>query len=502
MFVTGHSIATYFTNKKFNGRLKQVRNRLWLNTVELSEDISSLGITRKMEEYEKRKLRIFNQLVFFQAIAACVFPVPLLFEGWRFSFISQAVVLPVAVSVIVLLLNLHRRYNTAMICYFMAYPVITSITYMRGVDLGIELNFILYGILAVFFLKDMGIMLFSITLSMISYFVLTVLIKNYSLELSGINFGFYLFNQLLAVGFIFYGLYLIKRENAGHQMRILAKTRVLHKKSLEILHQKREIQQKAALLEKQTRELQELNHVKDKLFSVIAHDLKTPMYALRNLFYYIEERDMPPDEIKLMIPDVMHDLNYTTELMENLLLWAKSQMQTDTLKPNLLQVSEITENVLRLLRLQASTKNIDVCNNCEEGVYAVGDKDMISLVLRNLLSNAIKFTPPGGTVEIGSQEINGQIELFVKDTGTGMSPETLEKINQNEYYSTRGTSNESGTGLGLMLCREFVNRNGGVLKIESRLGKGSIFTFSLPKADISDMSEEEMGMGTGMMREP
>ena len=117
-----------------------------------------------------------------------------------------------------------------------------------------------------------------------------------------------------------------------------------------------------------------------------------------------------------------------------------------------------------------------------EGVFGFMDKDMLSLVLRNLISNAIKFTPEKGTIKIGVHENCTLVEVFVQDTGTGISPEALKKINSNDFYSTKGTANESGTGLGLKLCKEFMVRNGGQLYIESKLGKGSTFSFSLPKA--------------------
>jgi len=117
----------------------------------------------------------------------------------------------------------------------------------------------------------------------------------------------------------------------------------------------------------------------------------------------------------------------------------------------------------------------------EESVCAFADKDMVNLVLRNLLSNAIKYTPEKGRIEVGVSRKASWVEIFVKDSGMGMSPEALEKIHLNNYYTTKGTAGESGTGLGLMLCREFVARNGGKLHIESEVEKGSVFTFTLPE---------------------
>src|SRR5262249_38296832 len=151
-------------------------------------------------------------------------------------------------------------------------------------------------------------------------------------------------------------------------------------------------------IEEKAKELSELNSLKNKLFSVIAHDLKSPMYALRNLFAQIQQQDLPVKEIKLMVPDVVNDLNYTTGLMDNLLQWAKSQMQSGSAKLQTIDISALTEEVVNLLLLQATSKEVVIRNTLKSKYEVVADKDMIQLVLRNLLSNAIKFTPEGGSV--------------------------------------------------------------------------------------------------------
>jgi len=278
---------------------------------------------------------------------------------------------------------------------------------------------------------------------------------------------FIFFNQLLAIAFIFYGLFLVKKENTDYQQSIL--------------QQKEEIAQNEQLLKTQTEELMQVNAFKNRLFSIIAHDLKSPIYALRTLFRNMQQFDTPAEEIKGMVPEVVNELTYTTSLMENLLQWARSQMQADAVKPQVIDIPGLLAEVGRLLRLQADAKQIRVSMKIEEAVCAFADKDMVNLVLRNLLSNAIKYTPEKGQIEVGVSKKASWVEIFVRDTGMGMSPEALEKIHLNNYYTTKGTAGESGTGLGLMLCREFVARNGGKLQIESEVEKGSVFTFTLPQ---------------------
>jgi signal transduction histidine kinase len=166
--------------------------------------------------------------------------------------------------------------------------------------------------------------------------------------------------------------------------------------------------------------------------------------------------------------------------MENVLLWTRSQMQADAVRPQLIDISVLITEVSKLLRLQAEAKGIRVKLEVDNTVSAFADKDMVNLILRNLLSNAIKYTPEQGLITVGARKDTAGVEIFVKDTGMGITKETLDKINLSNYYTTKGTSGESGTGLGLMLCREFLARNGGKLHIESQPEKGSVFSFTLP----------------------
>lgn len=234
------------------------------------------------------------------------------------------------------------------------------------------------------------------------------------------------------------------------------------------------------LLQKQATELEELNAVKTKLFSVVAHDLKTPIYALQLMFKNVHRYDIPAEELKRMIPDVVSDLNYTTGLMENLLEWARSQMETDIFRPQMLDISAMISEVMQLMRLQAENKKIYLESKLNKPVYIFADRNMISLVLRNLLSNAIKFTAPEGKVMAGANNTHSFVEIFVEDTGMGMDEETLLKVNANRYYTSPGTDNEQGTGIGLMLCKDFVQKNGGKMFVESEPGKGTVFSFTLP----------------------
>jgi two-component system sensor histidine kinase/response regulator len=432
--------------------------------------IKGFGFTTNMDDFEKRKLGIFNQLNFFQLLTGIAIPIAGLSRNHHLPMMAWIMAcIPAVVSLLVLVLNSRREYYLAQIAYFVGYPIATSFVYFWGFNMGVEMSFILYGILSVFFIQNLSQMLFALALSMASYFGLAVVCKNYTFQLATINLYFYFFNQLLALGFIFYGLFLIKKENTGYQYSIL--------------RQKEAIAQNEQLLKQQTEELLLLNSFKGRLFSIIAHDLKSPIYALRNLFRNMQQYDLPAEDIKSMVPEVVNELTYTTSLMENLLLWARSQMRADSVKPQPIDLTTMIDEAVRLLRLQAEAKHICVTVSGDNPVIGFGDRDMVSLIVRNLLSNAIKYTPDKGQIKIAAQKKQVGVELFVQDSGLGIEPEALQKIQRNIFYSTKGTSGESGTGLGLMLCREFAVRNGGELLIESHPGKGSIFTVKLPAAE-------------------
>jgi two-component system, sensor histidine kinase and response regulator len=454
-------------------------------TLQFLEHVRTIGCIDSLDEYEKRKLRIFNQLNFFQLVTGVIAPLMAILSSHGKFFPGDAWYIttsPALISILVLVLNANYKYQAALLCYFILYPVFTCVIYINGFNLGIELSFILYGILSVFFLQDIGYMLFAVGLSMTSYFILSIAWKEYRYQLEVHNYAAYLINQLLAIAYIFYGLYLIKRENTDYQFGIVAKNRELHKKNLEIESQKKEIVTKAELLEKQAKELRESNAVKNKLFSVISHDLKAPMYAIRNVLNSATQSELSPHELQELLPEMVKDLNYTTTLMENLLQWAKFQMKSNIMRPQNVDVSEEVSHVLKLLHPQYKAKKITIETQTELPANAWADRNIINLVLRNLVANAIKFTPEKGRIIIGASQTSHYVEVYVQDNGRGMSKAELVKINAGGFYSTKGTNDEVGTGLGLMICKEFLAKNDGRLIVESEPGVGSTFSFTLPSA--------------------
>jgi two-component system, sensor histidine kinase and response regulator len=333
-------------------------------------------------------------------------------------------------------------------------------------------------------------MIFSISFSMLNFFILSVVLKQFLYQLELINGFLYLVNEGVSIVFIFYGLYLIKTENTIYQSKILDKSHALQQKNTQIQIQADKIREDATLLEKQTKELTELNTLKNKMFGIISHDLKAPMHAIRNLFNDVEQKKISQAQLKELMPEVVNDLNYTVGLMDNLLQWVKTQMQSEVVYLQKVDISSLLEETVQLVRLQAERKKIKIEIDAEDGVYGIMDKEMINLVLRNLLSNAIKFTPENGTITAGIKANRSLLEVYIQDTGNGISHEAMQKIRGNDFYTTKGTANEGGTGLGLMLCKEYLHRNDSRLLIESHPGKGSIFSFTLQKSVASSNSKK------------
>jgi len=238
-------------------------------------------------------------------------------------------------------------------------------------------------------------------------------------------------------------------------------------------------------LEAKNNELQELNATKDKFFSIIAHDLKNPFNTLLSISELLLDEQMNVDEQKQQeFIQMLHDnAKCTYNLIENLLLWSRSQRNKIEFNQEVIYVRELLKECVMLVQhTAAKAKQIDlILDTIDEGLQVIADYDMMSTVVRNLLSNAVKFTHPQGTIHIGAQVSEQEKVLFyVKDTGIGMNPSQIDKLFKIENtYSRLGTQEEKGTGLGLVLCKEFVEKNNGHVWVESVEKQGSTFYFNL-----------------------
>lgn len=250
-----------------------------------------------------------------------------------------------------------------------------------------------------------------------------------------------------------------------------------------------ELKTSKELLKKQNEELKELVATKNKFFSIIAHDLKSPFSFLLGYSNILNERleEFEIKNLKEILKQMHSGLHRTYVLLENLLLWTQSQKGMIKYKPQKENLYEIAEQSKELLMQSAMAKSIELVNTISEDIYIVGDKEMLASVFRNLISNSIKFTHRDGRINIGANILpesdnESAVEVSIEDNGVGI-PEgkilSLFKIAESD--STSGTENEKGTGLGLILCKEFIEKHGGEIKVISNEGKGSRFFFTLKR---------------------
>ncbi len=229
--------------------------------------------------------------------------------------------------------------------------------------------------------------------------------------------------------------------------------------------------------------LSNLNATKDKFFSIISHDLKGPLNSLTSfsglLINHLDS--LSKEEIQMLAKDLDKSLKNLFVLLENLLEWSRSQTGNIEFKPVAFDLGAVLQQNKELLNTQAQNKKITILSEANGEVVVHAHQQSVNTVVRNLISNAIKFTPEGGVIALALQQNNNEVLVSISDTGVGMSAEVMDKLFRiDTKHSTQGTANEKGTGLGLILCKEFIEKNGGRIWVKSEVGKGSVFSFTLP----------------------
>lgn len=225
----------------------------------------------------------------------------------------------------------------------------------------------------------------------------------------------------------------------------------------------------------QADELEKLNQLKDKIFSIIAHDIRGPLVNLSEVLKMISNDTISMQEIKEIAPTLGKDIIYTTDLLENILHWSRSQLKGYGIKKSVFDIRNLILNEVNYHLPSATTKHVHIIHDVFPGMLVYADMLMIQIVIRNLLNNAIKFCAEGREINITGVYNSGMILICVADNGIGMAPELLKKLFTGLSVSTRGTMNEKGTGLGLEVCKDFMERNEGSIRAESEPGKGSKF---------------------------
>jgi two-component system, sensor histidine kinase and response regulator len=262
----------------------------------------------------------------------------------------------------------------------------------------------------------------------------------------------------------------LQHINASLEQQVRERTAVLEQQKIE--------------LEQKNRQLHELNANKDKFFSIIAHDLKSPFTSLIGYTDLLSEsfEDSPPQEIKFYVTNLQTAAKKLYTLLENLLAWSRIQRDLLQSTPEPVDLYDVTRDNVELFSSNAKQKQIRLESTIPPKTVVFADYSMVNTVLRNLIANALKFTPAKGRVRISATVLPQSIETAVIDTGIGIPADALALLFRiDAHYTRHGTSGEEGSGLGLILCKELIEKNAGRIWVESRVGKGTCFKFTLPR---------------------
>lgn len=312
----------------------------------------------------------------------------------------------------------------------------------------------------------------------LSFFIILVTIN------SPLSWG-----EILANGsFLLFTMGLMSQFYIYYRSRvILSDFRVqqqLNKLNSELWTKNHQIEKQSNEISKKNNDLMALNSLKDRLFIIISHDLRAPLQSLKGVLELINKSaSISPDEFKFLTRGIKVKVDVTYNLMENLLYWTRSQMSGFTVKATIVNIKEIIDDCMLLLESITEKKRIKIINNVNAEHIVKADVDMARLIIRNLLMNAIKFSFEQGSITIESKCEFDEIVVTVIDNGVGISKQDIDQLfRKKQTVSKNGTSNEEGTGLGLLLCKEFVEMNTGRIWVVSKPGLGSEFSFSFKAA--------------------
>ncbi|MFM7428789.1 MAG: 7TM diverse intracellular signaling domain-containing protein [Flammeovirgaceae bacterium] len=273
----------------------------------------------------------------------------------------------------------------------------------------------------------------------------------------------------------------LKKENEEAQLSLidqLQKNQKLQQQATADLETK--VNERTQEILQQNEKLSKLNLLKDKLFTIISHDLKSPLSQLSGALYLVERDMITKEEIKDLMPKIRRNLANNENFLSELLAWTRSQLEGEKISLTYFNLKNATDEIVRLILLQAEAKKIEVISQLKDNTIVYADVEMIKTVIRNLMVNAIKFTDTNGSIEIFVKVTNDTTTYYVKDTGKGIEDSLKGNLFTMHVQSMRGTANEKGTGLGLLICKDFVESNGGTIWVEGKPNEGSIFAFTIP----------------------
>jgi len=428
------------------------------------------GVTDEMSFISAKRIKTFNLTAFLGCIIAFAY---LLFNYERGRIVLACIDLLYILTLCFLIYSHHnKRYNSG----FLVATIFLAI--------GFSASSLLY--------KD-GL----------EFFLLLIITMNLVFKSGGKNaFWAIAIYSILFIAIIIFNLNHTLYESLGDRTRVeniiiwvflqalflryfgilsVAYQKEIEEKNLQLTTQKELLVENSKALEKSNHQLQEMNEAKEKIFSIIAHDVNAPISAIKGSLDLFNSDVLTKEDFVTLSKEMSIRIEQLKNNLDVLLEWSKSQMQGIEVKHEIFEIKPVIISTINLLLTNIEFKKIKVELDVEDNLFVFADPNHISLILRNLINNAIKFSYTEGKIVINSQRSENSVSINVQDFGVGIDENTLHSlfhtININSQY---GTNNERGTGLGLMLCREFVEKNNGKISVKSAKNKGSIFTFKLP----------------------
>jgi len=457
------------------------------NTISKLENIVQWGTDDVTDAPEIKRLRITNYsllialftLVFFNIFYAIV-------DFWLLLPVIINYDIFIIVFVIALFLNKNNHHLAAKLLLHLGISIPTFIhtALLSGSEPGIHFYFLLYALLPVLYwsLKDFAYILFFLFLNLGAFIYVEFFVSSENMMAAfpeSSIFFFRLISMILSFLSIVLLILLYQYQVEKNEKELSIQSEDLKSVNKHLLKQKEQI-------ELQKDELHHANITKDKFFSIIAHDLKSPFNALLGFseLLLIKNEEFKADKRKELLEAIYETADRTLVLLNNLLIWSQVETGQIHFAPQKTELNKAIEGTVALQKNVAAKKNIEINFEPQDNFMVYVDKDMIATVVRNLVSNAIKFSHKGAFIRIATKKIeNNQIQVSISDNGIGIQNEKLESIFDSETtLSMKGTEGEQGTGLGLKLCKEFVEKNNGRIWVESKAGEGSTFYFTVPEA--------------------
>jgi len=428
--------------------------------------ISNIGIHDELTFITKSRIKITNRVVIIISIIAVLYSI-LDFFFWPDHESEEQLYWVYAVNIglsllfiPVLILNNARKYSIAR---YIIIGFTSSIFLFNSLSTGLPFRTELYFFTAASFVFVMftnpKIVITLFILQVVGYLIAAENIIAVHPELGQLNAGLVM-RIIFAFSFLFFILYFMQQATNRYQEEIEIKN-----SQLSIDHD----------------EMEKLNYTKDKIFSIISHDLRSPIASLQSLLVLLNNEHISANDFKKATDGLEKQVTQLRSSLDELLTWAKAQLHGINPAPEMIKIRELISQIITVSKVAARNKKIIITTSIESNLQAICDPNMFQSIMTNLISNAIKFTPVGGAVSISAERIDSKVKIEVEDTGIGIPAENIPKIlNPTDLFTTRGTSNEKGTGLGLGMCSEFVSKNNGTFEIVSEDGKGSRFIVWLP----------------------